>query len=176
MAGDGDGMSHSSPDTRPTAVASLRMSRHPRRELPKPHQCANRLSQALQTSSQAPLQVPAWPKGLPGDRLPALGSDTSSRRAARVPETTPLGCMARCFWVRLAGKEGPAASPCPRCGEWADESCQAPVVWTPRVAFAEATPGLAGSATSRAGFWDAWDRPIPRWISSGHKLGENSFF
>lgn len=51
--------------------------------------------------------------------------------------------------------QGGGQIPWPQRGEWADESCWAPVVWTPHVAFAAATPGLAGSVTSGAGCWDA---------------------
>lgn len=97
MARHGDGMSHPSLDTQPTAAAGLRVSRHPRRELLRPHRRANRLSQALQTSSQALLQVPVWPKGLLGDSLPVLGSNTSSQAAGpwesrtRPGDNTPGG-------------------------------------------------------------------------------------
>ena len=103
-------MSHPSPDTQPTAAAGLRVSRHPCRELLRPHQCANRLSQALQTSSQAPLKVPVWPKGLLGDSLPMLGSDTSSQAAGpwesctRPKDNTPGGYSQ--MLLGLPGREG----------------------------------------------------------------------
>lgn len=77
-ARDGDRMSHPSLVTESTAAAGLRVPHHPCWELLKPHQCANRLSQAFQTSNQALLHFPVWPKGLLGDTLPTLGSDTSS--------------------------------------------------------------------------------------------------
>lgn len=95
----------------------------------------------------------------------------------RPRNNTPGGCSQ--MLLGSHGREGGKAQqppPCPQQGERADKSCWAPVVWTPHVTFPEATPGLAGSVTSRAGLWDAWDRPIPHQISSGHKLGEKSFF
>lgn len=64
--------------TEPTAAAALRVPHYPCWELLRPHQCANRLSQAIQTSNQALVHFPVWPKGLLGDSLPTLGSDTSS--------------------------------------------------------------------------------------------------
>lgn len=114
MAGDGDGMSHPSVDTQPTAAAALGVSRRARQELLRPQQCANRLSQELQTSNQALLQVPGWPKALLGDSLPVLGGDTSSQAAAHIPKTTSLGGTARCFWVHVAGDwEEPSSLPVP---------------------------------------------------------------
>lgn len=78
MARDGDRMSHPSLVTQPTAAAGLRVPHHLCWELLRPHQCANRLSQAIQTSNQALVHFPVWPKGLLGDTLFTLGSDTSS--------------------------------------------------------------------------------------------------
>lgn len=59
LQGRGRGrISDLSTDEQPTDVAVLRVSGHPCQELLRPHQSANELRQARQTSRQAPLQVP----------------------------------------------------------------------------------------------------------------------
>lgn len=71
----------------------------------------------------------------------------------------PWGLQSDAFGFYWPGRgKNPAAFPCPQQGAWVNESHQAPMVWTPCVTLQKQMSGLAGSVTSRAGFWDAWGR------------------
>lgn len=177
--GDGDEMSHPSPDTQPTAAAGLRVSHHSCQELLRPHRCANRLSQALQTSSQAPVQVPVWPKGLPGDSLPVLRSDTSSQAVGPWESCTPPKDNSPGGYSQMLsgspGKEGGRARQPPHAlsegnGQMSAARLQrfghrVSCLQKQHQGWLEAQPQEQASGI-----------PVPRRISSWHKLGENSFF
>lgn len=95
MATDGNRMSHPSLVTEPAATAGLRVPHHPCWELLKPHQCANRLTQVIQTSNQALVhflcdQNICWGSPCPHWGVTQVPELPARGRAAHVPRAPLL--------------------------------------------------------------------------------------